>query len=82
MDLVSIMKRTGFLPSDPLQPGATTLVSQGGSQIGQVRGAEGGSASNGALQKKDTTKGGRQDTASSSRAATARVNLGLPPASA
>ena len=60
VDLVSIMRRTGFLPSSSQQPGATSLVTQGGSQVGQIQGAGGRQASDGALQNMDTAKGGWQ----------------------
>ena len=60
VDLVSIMRRTGFLPSQAQQPGETSLVSQGGSQVGQVQAAGGWQASDGALHNEDTPKGGWQ----------------------
>lgn len=73
VDLVSIMRRTGFLPSESQQPGATSLVSQGGSQVGQVGGAGVHQASDGALQNKDTAKGGWQADALSPPQAAAAV---------
>lgn len=60
VDLVNIMRRTGFLPAESQQAGAMSLVSQGGSQVGQVRGAGGRRASDGALRNEDTPKGGWQ----------------------
>lgn len=60
VDLVSIMRRTGFLPAHSQQPGDMSLVSQGGSQVGQVRGAGTQQAADGALRNEDTPKGGWQ----------------------
>ena len=60
VDLVSIMSRTGFLPSKPQQAGSTSLVTQGGSQVGQVTGGSRRLASDGSLLNQDTPKGGWQ----------------------
>ena len=76
VDLVSIMRRTGFLPSESQQPQAASLVTQGGSRVGQVQGAEGRQASDGALQNVDTAKGGWQaDALSPPRAAAAAATV-------
>ena len=82
VDLVGIMRRTGFLPSVSQQPGAASLVTQGGSRVGQVKGAGGRQASDGALQNEDTAKGGWQADALSppqaaAAAATVSANAGL-----
>jgi len=61
VDLVSIMARTGFLPSESQrQPGSASIVTQGGSQVGQVTAAARHSASDPALQNGDTPKGSWQ----------------------
>lgn len=69
------MGRTGFLPPQTQQPGATSLVSQGGSQVGQVGLAGGRPASEGAGQNTDTPKGGWQAQSASSPKAAAAANL-------
>lgn len=76
VDLVSIMRRTGFLPSESQQPGATSLVTQGASHVGQVQGAGARQASDGALQNEDTAKGGWQaDALSPPQAAAAAATV-------
>ena len=75
VDLVSIMGRTGFLPCKSQQPRAASLVSQGGSQVGQVGPAGGQPASDGALQNTDTPKGGWQANSASSPKAAAAVTM-------
>ena len=55
------MARTGFLPSDAHhQKGSANVISQGGSQVGQVTPGTTPPASNAALQNKDTPKGSWQ----------------------
>jgi len=57
------MARTGFLPSDAHhQKGSANVISQGGSQVGQVTAGTTPPASSAALQNEDTPKGGWQAT--------------------
>jgi hypothetical protein len=63
------MARTGFLPSEAQhQKGPANVISQGGSQVGQVTPGTTLPASNAALQNEDTPKGGWQATPTSSTA--------------
>ncbi|DBB07863.1 TPA: hypothetical protein ACH3X3_009263 [Trebouxia sp. C0006] len=72
VDLVSIMARTGFLPSDAHhQKGSANVISQWGSQVGQVNPGTTPPASSAALQNEDTSRGGWQATPTSSTAGTA-----------
>lgn len=61
VDLVSIMSRTGFLPSESHRPsGPASLVSQGGSQVALVTAGNRQSASDGSQHRQDTPQGDRQ----------------------
>ena len=63
------MARTGFLPSNAQrQKGSANVISQGGSQVGQVTPGTTPPASSAALQNQDTPKGGWQAAPTSSTA--------------
>ncbi len=63
------MARTGFLPSDvQRQKGSANVVSQGGSQVGQVTPGTTPHASSVVLQNEDTPNGSWQATPTSTTA--------------
>ncbi|KAA6424328.1 MAG: alpha beta hydrolase [Trebouxia sp. A1-2] len=71
VDLVSIMARTGFLPSDAHhQKGSANVISQGGSQVGQSAAPQAASNGNGAaaaaasMSATDTVEGWVSDNMS------------------
>ena len=63
------MARTGFLPSEAQrQTGSANVISQGGSQVGQVTPGTNPPALSAALQNEDASKGGWQATPTSATA--------------